>query len=141
MECDLAAATADVEKALINTLEDERGRWCVTSHDEADTELALAGISKGPVQHVRIDRTFVVDGVRWIIDYKTGTRQGGRREEFLDNEMSRYKQQMEGYAELMSHIDPRPIRIGLYFPLERGWREWEPELESHRPLSITAVAP
>jgi len=48
---------------------------------------------------------------------------------------------MERYAELMSHIDPRPIRIGLYFPLERDWREWEPELQSQEPLSITAVAP
>jgi len=22
-------------------------------------------------------------------------------------------------------MDERPIRLGLYFPLLRGWREWE----------------
>ena len=43
---------------------------------------------------------------------------------FLDNEMERYKNQLESYAKLVSAFDPRPIRLGLYFPLLRGWREW-----------------
>ena len=28
----------------------------------------------------------------------------------------------------MHEIDPRPIRVGLYFPLVPGWREWAPAL-------------
>jgi ATP-dependent exoDNAse (exonuclease V) beta subunit len=140
-EADLQSAAAEVEKALINTLEDERGRWCLAAHGEAETELSLAGIVRGAVQHVRIDRTFVVDGVRWLIDYKTGTRQGGRREEFLDNEVLRYKEQMESYAELVSRVDSRPIKIGLYFPLERGWRELSWHSQPQHPLINSAVAP
>ena len=71
-----------------------------------------------------IDRTFVVDGERWIVDYKTSTHEGGDVEAFLDNEVRRYREQLEGYAELMRRIDPRPIMLCLYFPLLQERREW-----------------
>jgi len=62
--------------------------------------------------------------VRWIIDYKTSAHQGGDLEAFLDNERARYREQLEHYARLMVQRDERPIRLGLYFPLLGGWREW-----------------
>jgi ATP-dependent helicase/nuclease subunit A len=72
-----------------------------------------------------IDRTFVdEDGVRWIIDYKTGSHEGGGLETFLDDEKERYREQLERYARLMVQRDARPIRLALYFPLLGGWREW-----------------
>ncbi|HSD97300.1 MAG TPA: hypothetical protein VLB06_09170, partial [Sulfuricaulis sp.] len=72
-----------------------------------------------------LDRTFVDDkGVRWIIDYKASSHEGGRLDEFLDREHERYAAQLERYAALMGKIDARPIRLGLYFPLLGGWREW-----------------
>jgi ATP-dependent exoDNAse (exonuclease V) beta subunit len=73
-----------------------------------------------------IDRTFVDDnGTCWIIDYKTGSHRGGSVDEFLDQEQVRYRQQLERYANAMSKMEDRPIRLGLYFPLLGGWREWE----------------
>jgi hypothetical protein len=30
----------------------------------------------------------------------------------------------EQYAALVRRLDVRPIRLGLYHPLLRGWREW-----------------
>jgi ATP-dependent exoDNAse (exonuclease V) beta subunit len=82
-----------------------------------------------------IDRTFVCDGVRWIIDYKTGLREGGDAKAFLDNEVERYREKLERYAEILRKMDPTlPIRVGLYYPLMNGWREWEPEMES-RPVN------
>jgi ATP-dependent exoDNAse (exonuclease V) beta subunit len=72
-----------------------------------------------------IDRTFVDEhGVRWIIDYKTGSHEGGNLETFLDNEKKRYQEQLERYARLLVQRDSRPIRLALYFPLLGGWREW-----------------
>lgn len=65
-----------------------------------------------------------VNNVRWIIDYKTSTHEGGGLNEFLDNEMLRYKAQLDNYAKLMNEIDKREIRLGMYFPLVQGWREW-----------------
>jgi hypothetical protein len=74
---------------------------------------------------VIIDRSFVdADGIRWIVDYKSGRHEGGDTQAFLDREQQRYREQLERYGRLMSAMDPRPIRLGLYFPAVGGWREW-----------------
>ena len=123
---ELDGAVAKVERALVATLEDPRGRWILSSaHAEAENELDLTGWVHGRLRRVRLDRTFVdAHGIRWIIDYKTGVHEGGSPEQFLDNERERYRAQMEIYAALMELMDRRPIRLGLYFPLMQGWREW-----------------
>jgi len=33
---------------------------------------------------------------------------------------------MERYAVIAAHRGPEPVRVGLYFPLMRSWREWAP---------------
>ena len=112
-----------VEQAIAATLADPRGRWILAPHDGARSEFALTGEIGGRVVSVVVDRTFIEDGVRWIIDYKTSAHTGGDIEAFLDNERERYREQLERYARLMAEMDPRPIRLALYFPLLSAWRE------------------
>lgn len=128
-EANAAQALEEVEHALRNTLADPRGRWCLAQHEECETEAGVSGMLHGGLHHIRIDRTFVHEGTRWIIDYKTGTREGSGLEAFLDNEARRYREQLATYAELFRQIDGRPLRIGLYFPANGGWREWAPLTE------------
>jgi len=111
--------------ALRNTQSDSRGAWILGKQEQARSEYPLTGVIDGEVRHVVIDRTFVDDGVRWIIDYKTGAHSGAGLEGFLDNEQQRYRAQLESYARIFKHIDDRPIRLGLYFPMLKGWREWD----------------
>ncbi len=120
-------ATRSVQEALKRSLGDPRGRWLLdTRHCEAVVEWPLAGVDGNQVVHVVLDRSFVDDqGVRWIVDYKTGAHEGPDREAFLDNEQMRYRPQLERYARLLAARETRPIRLGLYFPLLGGWREWE----------------
>jgi ATP-dependent helicase/nuclease subunit A len=83
------------------------------------------------VVNIIVDRTFIDErGVRWIIDYKTGLHEGADLDGFLDNERERYRDQLERYATLLARLDSRPIRLALYFPLLKGWREWEIEKQS-----------
>lgn len=117
-------ATQRVTAALTETLNDTRGRWLLATHTDGHAEYALTGLIAGRIVNAVIDRTFVADGVRWIVDYKTGTHTGGDTDAFLDQECERYRGQLETYATLMRALDPRPIRLGLYFPLLRGWREF-----------------
>ena len=125
-EADLDGALTRVEAALSSALEDVRARWLLSAHLDARSELRLTGVLDGKVINIAIDRTFVDDnGVRWIVDYKTGIHDGANLEGFLDNERERYRSQLERYAALLSRIDSRPIRLALYFPLLKGWREWE----------------
>ena len=117
---DLDQAAATVESALTNTLRDPRGRWILAQHEDARSEFQLTGALNGTPAHFAIDRTFVDDGIRWIVDFKTSAT-------LPESDLSAYREQLGRYARLMAEIDPRPIRLGLYFPLLQHWIEWAPE--------------
>jgi ATP-dependent exoDNAse (exonuclease V) beta subunit len=122
---ELTKAAERVETALLRMLHDPKGRWVLDRHSEDECELPITGLVGGKLLETVIDRTFVDEnGVRWIIDYKTGSHEGGNLETFLDKEQERYREQLERYARLMIQRDSRPIRLALYFPLLGGWREW-----------------
>ena len=124
---ELVAAQERVLCALHNALRDPRGRWILSDeHRDARCEYRLAGQIDGIFVNVTLDRTFVDgQGVRWIVDYKTSVHEGAGVEAFMDSERERYRAQLDRYARLLARIDARPVRLGLYFPLLSGWREWE----------------
>ena len=124
-EGELARAASLVADALRATIGDERGRWLLApDHAEAASEWPLSGVEGEAIAHLVLDRTFVADGMRWIVDFKTGAHEGGDVRAFLDSEVERHRDQLERYARFVAALDPRPIRLGLYHPLVRGWREW-----------------
>lgn len=118
-------ALDSVLQGLQGTLADARGAWVLSAgHAEARCEWALSGWVDGGLLRVQIDRSFVAQGTRWIVDYKTGIHSGPDRDAFLDAERQRYAPQLERYARLLAGRESRPIRLGLYFPRLQGWREW-----------------
>lgn len=122
---DAAKASIEGVSILALALEDERGRWVLSAHEEAASELPLTAVVRGAIVRVVIDRTFVDrDGVRWVIDFKTGMHAGGSLEEFLESERNRYRGQLLKYeAALRAYGETRPIRKGLYYPGHRAWVE------------------
>jgi ATP-dependent exoDNAse (exonuclease V) beta subunit len=122
----LPNAVVRVVDGLCNATEDARGRWLLQPHREARSEWRLTGVVEGGLVNVAIDRTFVdEDGTRWIVDFKTGSHDGGDPDAFLDNEQRRYRRQLETYRQLLAAKYPGDeIRLALYFPMLRGWREW-----------------
>ncbi len=122
---DLDQSTARVVRALLGVLEDPRGRWILGDHLEASSELSVTYLGIGGLGRLRIDRTFVDEGTRWIIDFKTSYHEGGSLEDFLDSEVARYRSQLSRYAEVLSKLDSRPIRMALYFPIFKVFRDWE----------------
>ena len=126
---DLTWATERVVRALIQVLEDPQGRWILQSHPSADSELKVTMVKDGLLRQLRLDRTFIDEvGIRWIIDYKTSSHEGGGKEAFLESEVIRYRSQLENYARALSQMDNRDIRVGLYFPLLQALESWEPDL-------------
>ena len=125
-----ARATAQVVRALNNTIRSERGRWILEAHVEARSEWAIGGrigdrigdrLIDGTVDRVFRDG----DGRLWIVDFKTSEHEGGNLQRFLTEQQRRYQAQLETYATLLSRLLPGPIYLGLYFPLLDAWREWE----------------
>jgi len=122
---ELDRATGKTLQALQRTLADERGRWILADHAKARCEWALT-LHDEETRHYVIDRTFVdQEGVRWIIDYKTGEHLDADRETFLDQEQERYREQLENYGRILRLMEDRPIRLALYFPLFPDWRSWD----------------
>ncbi|HKE95683.1 MAG TPA: UvrD-helicase domain-containing protein [Povalibacter sp.] len=126
-----AAACERVIAAIRRTLDDARGRWLLGLDGdlrEAAGELALSGVVEGRIVEGVIDRTFVdAEGTRWVVDFKTSTHEGGGLEQFLDEEVARYRPQLQRYTWLMQLYSPnQPVRAALYFPLLRQWREVDP---------------
>jgi ATP-dependent exoDNAse (exonuclease V) beta subunit len=110
-----------VRAALKNTIADERGAWVLGPHPEARSEYRLrVRTSEGTRTYV-LDRHFRTrEGERWTVDYKTSRHEGASPDAFLDQEVVRYSKQLVRYQ-----AADATVRLGLYFPLLRGWREWK----------------
>ena len=119
-------AVERVIEVLLCCVKDKRGQWVLSNqHENSQFEYPLSGVIDGKVTHVRLDRTFIEGGKRWIIDYKTSRHNDDDKEQFLDDEVIRYKSQLEHYARLMRGIDSTPMMLGLYYPEFGGWRSWQ----------------
>jgi ATP-dependent exoDNAse (exonuclease V) beta subunit len=118
---DLKASTESVSGALKNAISDERGRWVLGPYPEAHSEYRLRMRSKDGVRSYVIDRMFRdAAGDRWIVDFKISRHEGAGVEAFLDEQQKRYEPQLNAYAFAFDQA-----RLGLYFPLLRGWRQWD----------------
>ena len=119
---EIKKAAALVSEALSNTIEDERGRWLLGPHAESWSEYRFrTADGKRLVADRRIREA---SGEHWVVDYKTSSHEGADLNGFLEREKERYAHQLAQYSEELNNA-----RMGLYFPLLRGWREWESRKE------------
>jgi len=109
-----AAAAVSAVAAVSRTLASDTGRWLLADHAESGIEQAWSSrAADGSVANHIIDRCFVADGYRWIIDYKTV--------HLPDDELAArarlYRPQLARYAGLFADSD-WPLRTAIYFPLQ-----------------------
>ncbi len=118
------AHIANVELALQNTLKDPRGAWILFGpHTEAKTEYGIKAYLDNQIIHAIMDRTFVdTVGIRWIIDYKTTAP---------ELEIAEHQAQLARYARIMTLMENREIRLGLYYPLTSTWKDIEIGIVTH----------
>lgn len=117
----LNRAIERVLAVLSNALADERGRWLLSSrHAEAVNEYPLTVKLGEGFRHLVVDRSFICEqGMRWIVDYKTSSHEGGDRAQFIASESLRYAAQLMAYRQAYAQLETRPITVALYFPLLR----------------------
>jgi len=108
--------------AINQTLSDDIGRWILTPHVAHQSEYAILGYQDTIHKTYLIDRTFVEQGCRWIIDYKTAICLPGAQQEFLQQAAKTHYPQLSHYKKLMQSLEDRPIKIALYFNrLQKFW--------------------
>ena len=139
-------AAARVVAALSSALADPNGRWVLGPQAEARSEVRLTLRAGMALEHIRLDRTFVAEGRRWIVDFKTSQHEGSDLRAFLDSEVARYAPQLERYALAVTATDvaARAARIVLSVArraaLLAGSRYSEPVRLSRRRPSASGSA-
>ncbi|MBS4020152.1 MAG: UvrD-helicase domain-containing protein [Dechloromonas sp.] len=113
---DAAQAEAGADEALSalqTTLTSDTGRWLLADHPGGAAEQAWTSRDgELTVKHV-IDRVFIADGVRWIVDYKTVRA----TPEELPARAEGFRPQLERYAALFAN-DPLPLKLAVWFVLQ-----------------------
>ena len=114
----LDAAIAIVETAVTRMVQNqERLAWLFRApHADSHGEYRISTRQEGEVRHLSLDRTFVQDGVRYIIDYKL-SEPSGDLATFLAQEKQHYLPQLQGYRQALAGREKLPCRTYLYFPL------------------------
>ena len=109
-------------RMLATTLTSADGQWVLRARPDAAAELALArvpqgkpGAGAGGTAQIRVvDRSFVEDGVRWIIDYKTADLGANPASQRLAMHAERFRPQLESYAALFAG-EGLPRRLGVFY--------------------------
>lgn len=117
-DCDKAIAS--MSNALKNCLEDSLNRWLFDPRlDDSACELALGYVDQlGRPRTAVIDRTFILNNERWIIDYKLAAPERMQsRDDFIIGQIQQYTPQLSLYASLFAKISTARIKTALYFPL------------------------
>ena len=122
-EADAREGAARAAAMLATTLASADGQWVLRPRADAGAELAIARASAGHGQETRVvDRSFVEDGLRWIIDYKTaelGPEVSVEASAEADAARLRahaeaYRPQLEAYAGLFAG-EALPRRLAVFY--------------------------
>lgn len=126
VENEFKSAVAHVMQAIDNLFSDEKGRWIMNAnHQQRQSEWALSYKTPFGVENYLIDCSFIDEkGIRWVIDYKL-THHQSLSDEALRDETEKYRKQLEKYRQLVSRLESRQVRCGLYFPLAKVFVEIE----------------
>ena len=107
-ESDAITAASKVANLLTTTLQSADGQWVLQPHPQAASELAIEQLTDGKKI---IDRTFVADGVRWIVDYKS---MPVTAQDKLSELAGTFKPQLAAYAQLFRH-EGLPVSMAILF--------------------------
>ena len=96
----------------------ENASWILDpKHTNSQREQSISYIdANGETQFVVVDRSFEVDKVRHIVDYKF-SQPSADLEEFLNQEQNHYRGQLQQYKALLNLVEPMESKTYLYFPL------------------------
>jgi ATP-dependent helicase/nuclease subunit A len=117
---------------------DVNGQWILSPHNDAVSETRWAGIVKGSVRSVQVDRAFragespLSEGTDcwWFVDYKTAYADSpgeGDVRTVLPHLRALFAPQINAYAEVLHKLHGESARIhaGLYYPRMMLFDWWE----------------
>lgn len=113
---EINAVKQRIKEQLEQLFADTIGQWICKPHTDEKNEYALLVNEHEQVKTRVIDRTFVDQGLRWIIDFKTGTDD--------DSKLKQHQQQVNYYAELLRPSSNLPLHCGIFYLANTRWVHW-----------------
>lgn len=113
----LEDAKTQIKTQITAFYQDPIGQWLMKAHEEEHNEYELLVHEPHGVVTKIIDRTFIEHGVRWIIDFKTGSED--------ENTQLKHRKQVNDYARLFVDENASPIYCGIYYLQNNHWVTWE----------------
>lgn len=129
---DAKSAAQHVILEISGALASEKGRWLLGPRTGAACEVPMSSLhpeAANAFQHHVIDRIFIDEGVRWIIDYKTMHSDQPMTEALLRSKALSYQPQLARYASLFA-ADPIATRTAIFFPAHGTLIEITPDMMS-----------
>jgi superfamily I DNA/RNA helicase len=93
------------------------GQWIKVAHQDEQNEFELLIKDNNILRQAILDRTFIADSKRWIIDFKTS----------IDDEHAKtsYEIQLNRYAAAIETLYPNQrIHCGVYYLSNLHWQTW-----------------
>lgn len=112
-QADRGWVAARLRSQILAVVADATGRWLLAQHEDDGREAPFTSVVDGEVRHIVVDRTFVEDGTRWIVDYKSTVLRG--RDGDVAAECQRHRPQLRRYARALGALDDLSIRTAIYF--------------------------
>jgi len=107
-------ATQKVVNLLTQSLNSVDGLWLLGTRAQADAELTLTSWVDGVARTYVIDRTFVENNIRWIIDYKTTDFPENMTDAALQLAAESHRKQLTTYAALFTH-ETLEVKCAVFF--------------------------
>ncbi len=104
-----------LQSVIENMFHDKIGNWLWKPHKDNHCELSFITTVDDKIQTNIIDRTFISNRIRWVVDYKTGAED--------KNTEASHREQLNNYARLYE-TEPHNIRCGIYYLSSSHWVSW-----------------
>jgi ATP-dependent helicase/nuclease subunit A len=103
----------------------QKAAWIFAPHEGAHSEWVILEKQNFGVRKHIIDRSFITNKTRWIIDFKSACpAENECSDTFLENQKNNYLKQLRRYQQCVALLNENlPIQCGLYFPLCGLWIE------------------
>ena len=111
----LESALRQAAGHLVRALGHRDCQWILQPRDSAQSESAFTTVSDNRLVNLRVDRTFIEDGVRFIIDYKTAKPlKQESRVDFRERQIREHSPQLKRYATAFRQFEDIPITAALF---------------------------
>ena len=111
----LESALRQANRHLLRALKHKDCQWILGPRQSAESERDFSAFLDNRLVNIRVDRTFIEAGKRFIIDYKTSSpRARESRLDFRKRQAEEHRPQLQAYARVFRELEDRPVEAALF---------------------------